>query len=349
MRSVPRHKRLSLVFVSCLVLAFTLSCSGGGGDGGPTVQATSSSSYTVSTLTLRGEALNNPPGLSLDSLQQHVFIANTGANKVLQVALAGLSSTSILGGGGTDYGGCGTNSQLHSPYGLAHDALNNLFITEGGQPKVGKLNCPVYEAYGDTALSHPMGLAVDTSNRVFVSDIGTSKIYSLTDNAGTGVTATVAGGGVGYTNSAGGAPSFDSPYAIVVNSAGVTYVADTNNCAIRKISGGVVTTFAGGYPLSCGYADGVGTSARFDHPKGIAIDASGNLYVADTNNNRIRLIRTDGTVSTIAGTGTLSSPPADGVGTSAVINAPVGIAVKSDGSTVFVTDTTNSLLRTLSH
>jgi sugar lactone lactonase YvrE len=111
---------------------------------------------------------------------------------------------------------------------------------------------------------------------------------------------------------------------------------------VRKISAGQVSTLAGAGPNSCGSNDGTATSAQFNRPKGIALDASDNLYVADTVSNKIRRITPQGVVTTIAGSGVSGS--ADGTGSSATFNTPTGIAVDAAGN-VFVTEYATGKIR----
>jgi DNA-binding beta-propeller fold protein YncE len=125
-----------------------------------------------------------------------------------------------------------------------------------------------------------------------------------------------------------------------VDAAGNVYVADLNNHRIRKITPArTVTTLAGS---SSGFADGVGTAARFNNPLGVAVDAAGNLYVGDRFNHRIRKITPAGVVTTLAGTGTTGS--ADGVGTAARFNNPFGVAVDAAGN-LYVADAFNHRIR----
>ncbi|MEB0299872.1 hypothetical protein QN348_03230, partial [Mucilaginibacter sp. 5C4] len=135
------------------------------------------------------------------------------------------------------------------------------------------------------------------------------------------------GNGAGNVDGTGTAAKFNGPRGIAINSAGDLYVADANNNVIRKITAaGVVTTFAGSGAI--GNADGTGTAASFNHPAGVAVDAAGNVYVADTNNNLIRKITPAGVVTSLAGSGYLSliTP----------FNAPVAVAVDAAGTTVYV-------------
>ncbi len=192
------------------------------------------------------------------------------------------------------------------------------------------------------AFSGPMGGAVDGAGNVFVADTGNNKIRLVT---AAGVTSTVAGSGsAGATEGTGTAASFNAPGAVAQDANGNLYVADTNNNKIRLIAASgvsyVVSTLAGSG--SAGSTDGTGAAASFNRPTGVAVDASGNVYVADTGNHKIRKIAAGGVVTTLAGSGTAGS--ADGTGTSAGFSSPAGVAVNSVGN-VFVADTGNNKIR----
>jgi sugar lactone lactonase YvrE len=153
---------------------------------------------------------------------------------------------------------------------------------------------------------------------------------------------TLAGNGLsGAEDGAAAASRFSDPYGIAVDAKGNVYVADGGESnRIRRISvAGVVSTLAGGRE---GFADGAGTAAAFNTPSALALDHEGNLYVADTGNHAVRRIAPDGTVTTIAGNGTPGF--ADGNGTGARFNGPVGIAV-DDAGIVYVADTYNDRIR----
>jgi sugar lactone lactonase YvrE len=188
----------------------------------------------------------------------------------------------------------------------------------------------------------PAGLAVDSSGNIFVADKDNDVIRMITS---AGVVTTVAGtaGSSGTTDDTGAAARFNLPTGVAVASGGVIYVADSGNDVIRKIaSGGVVTTLAGATSTP-GYVDGTGTAAEFSSPNGVALDASGNLYVADTGNNAIRKVTSGGVVTLFAGT-----PPnagsADGTGIGVTFYQPIGVAVDSSGN-VYVTDSGNHTVR----
>jgi len=151
-----------------------------------------------------------------------------------------------------------------------------------------------------------------------------------------------AGDGVrGMRNGPAALARFDDPYGVAVTPEGTLYVADAgDNNRIRRIGAdGTVTTLAG---FNEGFADGDGTAARFDTPSGLALDAAGNLYVADTGNHAIRKITPLGMVSTVAGTGVAGAR--DGAPTQAQFNGPIGVAVDARGN-VYVADTYNDRIR----
>jgi streptogramin lyase len=153
-------------------------------------------------------------------------------------------------------------------------------------------------------------------------------------------------GSSGSADGTGTAARFYKPYGVAVDGAGNVFVADAYNSAIRMIApSGVVTTFAG-KAGSTGSADGTGTAARFQFPKGVAVDAASNVFVADSNNT-IRKITPAGVVTTLAGTASPYGGSADDTGTAARFNGPQGVAVDGAGN-VFVADTYNDTIRKIS-
>lgn len=204
-----------------------------------------------------------------------------------------------------------------------------------------KASSPVTNGTGDAAtFNSPAGVAMDSAGNLYVADYGNNLIREITP---AGAVTTYAG--TGTQGSANGQATtqaeFYGPAGVAVDSAGNVYVADQNNNEIRMITpAGVVSTFAGS--TTPGNLDATGTAARFNGPKGIAIDSSGNIWVADSGNDEIRKITPAGVVTTWAGTG--SAGNANGNGTSASFSNPVGIAVDSSGD-LYVADFANNEIR----
>jgi predicted RNase H-like HicB family nuclease len=189
---------------------------------------------------------------------------------------------------------------------------------------------------------NPAGVAVDEAGNVYVADQDNNKIRKISPS---GLVSTLAGSGAfGSDDGQGTAASFFNPAGVAVDEAGNVYVADQNNNKIRKISpSGLVSTLAGSGAL--GFADGQGIAASFKYPRGLAVDGSGNVYVADSYNHTIRKISPSGLVSTLAGSGNQGF--ADGTATTAMFSYPAGVAVDSYGN-VYVADFHNNRIRKIS-
>jgi sugar lactone lactonase YvrE len=183
---------------------------------------------------------------------------------------------------------------------------------------------------------------VDSAGNVYVADSFNDVIRKITP---AGVSSTLAGtaGAFGSANGTGAAAQFNFPVAVAVDASGNVYVADGFNNTIRKVTAaGVVTTLAG-TPGVTGSADGTGAAAQFNLPQGVAVDASGNVYVSDGGNSTIRRITAAGVVTTLAG---VAGTPGglDGTGPTAEFNTPYGIAVDASGN-LYVADSLNGTLR----
>jgi sugar lactone lactonase YvrE len=268
-------------------------------------------------------------------------------NAGVVITLAGQTSSGSLNG-------TGTASSFNGPEGVAVDASGNVYVADTGNSVIRKISAGAIvtslagtanvtgftNGSGASALFHtPIGIAVDGSGNVYVADSGNDDIREINPS---GVVITFAGtGSTGFTNGTGTAASFDNPTGVAVDASGNVYVADQTNDAIRKISpAGVVSTLAGSG--STGSANGTGVAASFDNPTGLAVDAVGNIYVADQNNFEIRKINPSGVVTTLAGTGATGSVNA--TGTSASFNRPYDVTVDASGN-VFVADGGNDLIR----
>ncbi len=203
-------------------------------------------------------------------------------------------------------------------------------------------------------LNSPRGVIINHANtELFITNTTGQNIKKVTLPS-TLVAAALAGSGVaGYVNATGVAARFNNPEGIAIDSEGILFVTDQTNHVIRKItSAGVVTTLAGAYPtVISGSIDATGTSARFNAPRGIAIDASNNIYVTDSNNHTIRKITQSGIVTTIAGSA-LNPGYENSSGVAARFNTPQGIVfvpaqAPNIGGMLLITDTLNHAIRML--
>jgi sugar lactone lactonase YvrE len=187
----------------------------------------------------------------------------------------------------------------------------------------------------------PFGIVMDREGALYVADAGqNNRIRKITPD---GMMSTLAGGSEGFADGPGTAAAFNSPSAIAIDAGGNLYVADTGNNSIRKVTPqGIVTTIAG--DGKAGYQDGPARSAEFNGPVGVAVDTDGSIYVADTYNDRIRKIASDGQVSTLAGgnaPGYLDGPTSD-----ALFDTPCALALTAQHE-LLIADTGNDRLRKL--
>ncbi len=268
---------------------------------------------------------------------------------------SGIGSTGATGStGGTNPDSTTSTTLFSSPDDVAADAAGNIYVADYGNNMIRKVtpggiittlagsgNIGAIDAAGSLAsFNGPTGVAVDKAGNVYVADAGNNLIRKITSG---GVVSTFAGtiAAVDTSNTITTEPTFAGPSGVAVDASGNVYVADAGNNEIRMVSpAGVVTTLAGNG--NSGADDGTGSAATFNNPTGVAVDASGNVYVADMLNNLIRKIAPGGVVTTIAGSGSIGS--SDGTGASASFYFPNSLAVDASGN-VYVTDDVNNLIR----
>ena len=242
---------------------------------------------------------DNIAGIAVDA-SGNVYVADRGNHKIRKISSTGLVTT--LAGSTSGFAdGNGTSAQFNFPNGVALDNSGNVYVADIANHKIRKISAAgvVTTLAGSVAgfsdgsgtaakFSSPYGLAVDNSGNVYVADTGNTKIRKISP---IGLVSTLAGSTIGFADGNGTAAQFSEPYDIDFDAIGNVYVADMSNNKIRKISQtGVVTTLAGS---TVGFADGTATIAQFNLPFGLAVDASGNVYVADRNNQKIRKITQD--------------------------------------------------------
>ena len=287
----------------------------------------------------KGQAsFNFPSGIAINTAG-FLFVADKQNNIIRIISPAGVVNT-IAGTGASGFSNKKDSVTFNFPSGVGVDAAGNVYVADQGNLAIRKIDANAVVTTFATGFNGPTGVASDGAGNVYVADNGNSIIVKITNK---GVVSTLAGthGIRGSKDGTGTGAQFNQPQSVAVDSSGNVYVADAGNNMVRKInSQGVVTTIAGN--TTAGNQNGVGVAASFNKPTGVAVDASGNVYVADSNNNLIRKIATDGTVTTLAGTGTAGN--LNGTTSMATFNNPQGVAVDQINR-VFVVDTGNGLIR----
>ncbi|MGB7922066.1 MAG: NHL repeat-containing protein [Pyrinomonadaceae bacterium] len=196
-------------------------------------------------------------------------------------------------------------------------------------------------AASQARFADPFGIVIDSAGNAYIADAGdNNRIRKIAPD---GQVSTLAGEAEGFKDGTGAAAAFNTPSALALDEAGNLYVADTGNHAIRKVTpAGTVTTLAG--DGTAGYSDGPAAAARFNGPCGVTVDAHGNVYVADTYNDRIRRITPGGQVETVAGGGLPGYR--DGTAETALFDTPCGVVASAAGE-LLIADTGNNLIRKL--
>ncbi|WP_025664650.1 cadherin domain-containing protein [Aquimarina megaterium] len=292
---------------------------------------------------------STPIGVDVDS-NGNIYVADRNNNVIRKITPAGVVSTFA----GSTFGyadGTGTAAKFNSPYGIAIDANDNIYVGDYINHRIRKITpagvvttlagsgvAGSADGTGTAAqFNEPYGLDVDSNGNVYVADYGNNRIRKITP---AGVVTTLAGSSRGFADGTGTAAMFKAPHDVAVDNNDNVYVTDGFNHRIRKVTpAGVVTTFAG---TNQGFADGTGTQARFNIPEGITIDNSGNLYVTDRSNHCIRKITSAGVVSILAGSNDFGF--VNGTGATARFRQPSGITVNASG-VFYVTDESNHSVR----
>jgi sugar lactone lactonase YvrE len=308
-----------------------------------TVAGTGSSGYKNAVGT--AAQFNTPEAITGDA-SGNLYVADDHNNAIRMIAPDGTVTTvagSLTGAQG-DVNGTGTAALFYHPDGITMDASGNLFVSDGRNNKIKKITLPagVVTTFATlTSTSGPAGLRFDGSGNLIVAQQGTSQIIQITPG---GTVTTIAGsGGSGSADGTGTAAQFNFPSDLTLDGSGNIFVADYLNNEIRKIaSGGITTTFAGS--TAAGYADAIGTAAKFNNPTGAALGSGSIIYVADFVNNDIRKILPDGTVSLVAGSPTQASGATNGTGTAALFNQPDALYIDASG-TGYVTEYINCTVR----
>ena len=313
-------------------------------------RAGSTSGYVEGTGT--AALFNGPYGIAIDG-GSAVVVTDRDNYRVRKIYSD--NSTGFWAGSatsGTIINGTGAAARFNNLTGVARDGFNNAYVCDSGNHAIRKITASgvvttfaggtmgTADGTGTAAqFQNPQGLAIDASGNLYVSDTNNHRIRKITP---AGVVTTLAGSTEGFVNGTGTAAQFSYPFGIAVDASGNVFVGE--NCRIRKITpAGVVTTFAGS---TVGYLDGNGTAAQFNIGiLGITIGSSGDLYVADSYNYRIRKITSTGVVTTYAGLG--YSGTTDGDVSVATFNVITGITIENTTKTLYIVDHFNNRIRAI--
>lgn len=313
-----------------------------------------------------GAALSGPEAVAIDS-SGNIFIADTGNFVIREVVATSGTIQTVAGNGKEGYSGDGgpaTAAELDDPYGVFVDGSGNIFVADTDNSIVREVSNGTINTVAGTAgsfgyagdsgpataaqLDEPEGVFVDGSGNVFIADTFNSVIREVT----AGTIQAVAGSNYAWNGtcnySGDGGPAMTAqlclPSGVFVDGSGDIFISDTENFIIREVSGGTINTVAG-TPGTAGYSgdSGPATSAELNYPSTMAVDGSGNIFIADTDNYVIREVSA-GNIATSAGNGTLAYSGDGGLASNAALNFPGETFVDSQDD-VFIADSDSSVIR----
>ncbi|MBZ5727085.1 MAG: hypothetical protein LAP87_19060 [Acidobacteriia bacterium] len=308
--------------------------------------------------------LLQPSAMVLDAAGG-LYLADTGTQRVRKVQPSGTILT-VAGNGMAAPGGervAATGSPLFSPTGVALDAAGNLLIAETLSHRIRKVTPagtistvagtgaegmgPELLPPAETALRGPRGVCVDHAGAMFIVDTGNHRVLRVPPS---GTVETAAGNGAAGNAGDGGKArlaQLNQPTACALDAAGNLFIADTGNHSIRKVTpAGAIGTVAGTGVAGATGDEGPATAALLDAPRGVAADSNGNIFIADTGNNRIRQVTADGVIHTIAGQDAAGFAGDGGPGLAAQLSGPAGLVLDGAGDLYFA-DSNNNRVRCL--
>lgn len=332
-----------------------------------TIAGNGTQTYAGDGAAATSAALNSPSGVFEDG-SGNFYIADMDNNRIRKVDGSTGLITTIAGNGIAGFSGDGaaaTSAKLNKPIGVFVDGSGNLFIADSDNNRIRKVNNSTgiittvagngtggYAGDGLVAinaeLNGPVGIFVDSSSNIFIADFFNHRIRKV--NGSTSIITTIAGNGTGgYAGDAAAAINAELfyPEGVFVDGSNNLFIADTYNHRVRKVNGstGIITTIAGNG--TGGYAgDGAAAaSAELYYPYGIFVDASGNIFIADYANNRIREINgSTSVITTIAGNGTGGFSGDGALATIAELKGPIGVFVDGSGN-LLIADQLNNRIR----
>jgi len=301
-------------------------------------------------------------GLTVDQAG-NLYICDDLNARIRKVSPAGIITTYAGGGSALGDGGPAVNASFWDPRDVAMDQVGNLYVADLSHHRIRKIDASgvittvagngVAGFSGDggsassASLNFPSGVALDAAGNLYIADKDNERIRKVSPS---GIISTVAGNGVADRTSGDGGPAtqaaLNAPVRLAVDRGGNLYVA--TNTHIRKVDAkGVITTVANTGAAGFSGDGGPAVNALLNFPTGLALDSGSNLYIADTNNGRIRKVTADGIISTIAGVGLINFSGDGGAANLASLSEPVGVVADAAGN-VFVSDTYNHRIRKVS-
>jgi type IX secretion system substrate protein/Big-like domain-containing protein/NHL repeat-containing protein len=314
--------------------------------------------------------LSGPVHLTLDSVG-NIYITDQGNQRIRMVNTVGIIST-IAGSGSYGFAGDGsaaTLAQMEHPYGVAVDAMGNVYFSDQDNYRVRKVSPGIGGIittiagtgtsgfFGDggpatiARFTNVLGIGIDHAGSIYLADFNADRIRKISPATG-GIITTIAGKGGGIFGGDGGpatAAELAFPQDVAVDKIGNVYIADNNNQRIRKVDTvGIISTIAGNGTQ--GYSgDGIpATAAELNGPAGVAVDGCGNVYIADLGNKRVRKIEITGIITTIAGNGTDGDGGDGGPATAGLLSDPSSVKADRKGN-IFIADGGNSRVRKISN
>jgi uncharacterized protein (TIGR03437 family) len=338
-----------------------------------TVAGNGTNGYSGDNAAANQAELSDPCGIAVDSAG-NIYIADQNNNRIRKAA-AGGNITTVIGNGTAGFtgdGGAPTQGEIMAPCGVRVDGAGDIYLSQ--TDSAGSMDSAIRELAGGTLntiaggnattplgpgytgdggpaanaqLNSPSAIALDSSGNLYIADTLNSVIRLITPG---GTITTVAGNGnakYGGDGLPATRASLNRPEGLAVDAAGNLYIADTHNYCVRAVKNGVIHTIAGicGSP---GYSgdNGAATEAKLNYPTDVKVDASGNIYIVDSYNFRIRMVTPNGTISTIAGNGSVGAGGDGGAATGAQLNFPQALAIGALGL-IYISDRGNNEIRLL--
>lgn len=317
---------------------------------------------TITSIAAAG-TFSAPFGVAVDAAG-NVYTSASGQVRVYRTTPAG-TTTVYAGNGSTNYtgdGGPATSAALNTPLGIGFDSAGNLYIADSGNHVIRRVSTggtittyagnglSGYSGDGGAAtsarLNSPASIAFDSSGNGYIADRGNHVVRRV--SAGGTITTFAGTGLAGFLGDGGAATSarLDTPYGVVVDTAGAVFIADTFNDRIRKVTGGVITTVAGGGATSTCSFSGPATSVALAGPRRLAVGPTNHVYIADFDNHCVRVLN-GSTISRVTGNGGAGYTGDNGPASSATVNLPAAVAVSSAGD-LYIADNANNVTRKVS-